>query len=105
MVWQCIAEDGDVCDPYISTSNMNAQCYFNECLSKRLLPFIVSKYNRHDVLLWMDLAACHYSNAVTDFLTREVFLLYTKRTIPLISRRPGRSTNFGLFLNLNTESD
>ena len=47
---------------------MNGQVYKQECLQKRVLPFIQS----HDgpVKFWPDLASCHYSRDVMEWYTR-----------------------------------
>jgi transposase len=78
LVWQCLDENGNVSDPYISTGTMNAETYLTECLQKRLLPFIDQHHEREDVLLWMDMATCHYARDVTRWL-EENNIEYVKR--------------------------
>ena len=71
LVWQAIDENGNVSDPFISEGTINAQVYLNECLKKRLLPFIDQHYRREEVIFWPDLASAHYANIVTSFLRDE----------------------------------
>lgn len=40
MVWQAICECGLRCTPFFCVGTMTADIYINECLKKRLLPFI-----------------------------------------------------------------
>jgi hypothetical protein len=42
--------------------------YLNECLRKRLLPFINKHHQNDNILFWPDLASSHYSNQVQQFL-------------------------------------
>lgn len=62
MIWQAICSCGEKSRSYVTSSNISSDIYIEECLKKRLLPFI----NRHNVsgvetLFWPDLASCHYS--------------------------------------------
>jgi len=41
--------------------------YLKECIRKRLVPFIKNR----KVLFWPDLASCHYTSEVTNFLRGE----------------------------------
>ena len=43
---------------------MNSERCLNDCLKKRLIPFI----NNRDVLFWPDMATCHYSESVVNYL-------------------------------------
>lgn len=60
LVWQAICSCGLKSEPYLTTGTINSQIYVDECLQKRLLPFI----RKHQVkyLFWPDLASCHYAN-------------------------------------------
>ena len=71
MVWQCIDELGNVCEPFVSGDTMNAETYKNECLRKRLLPFITQHHRKEDVVVWMDMATCHYAEVCIQFLEEE----------------------------------
>ena len=68
LVWQCLDEDGHVSDPYITQGTMNAETYLNECLRKRLLPFIQKYHDIHKILFWPDMASCHYQRSVITWL-------------------------------------
>ena len=69
LVWQCLDELGNVSEPFVSTGTINAEIYLNECLKKRMLPFIQKHHQTADVVLWMDMATSHYARSVTDWLT------------------------------------
>jgi hypothetical protein len=68
LVWQAIDEFGNVSDSYISTGNMNAKVYLEQCIKKRLVPFIQKQHRIEDVIFWPDMARVHYAKAVIDFL-------------------------------------
>jgi hypothetical protein len=40
MVWKCLDEDGNASQPWTTNKTMNSDRYLEECLKKRLLPFI-----------------------------------------------------------------
>lgn len=71
LVWQAIDQNGNVSEPYISEWTINGQIYLDECLKKRLLPFIKQHYNIQDVLFWPDLATSHYAHHVQAWLRSE----------------------------------
>jgi hypothetical protein len=56
MIWQGICACGLKSRAYVVCGNMNAQVYTNECLQKRLLPFI--RAHRCPCIFWPDLASC-----------------------------------------------
>jgi hypothetical protein len=66
MIWQCIDSDGNISDPFISVGTMNSITYLSECLKKIFLTPFIDKHNRDQVLLWMYLATCHYSNQIIE---------------------------------------
>jgi transposase len=68
LVWQAIDEEGNVSQPYISTKTQTGETYLKNCLQKILLPFIEEHHDKKDILLWMDMASCHYSTQVTNWL-------------------------------------
>lgn len=65
LVWQAICGCGKMSQPFITSGTVNGQIYKDECLQKRLLPFLRS----HDgpTLFWPDLASCHYARPVLDW--------------------------------------
>lgn len=65
LIWQAICQCGLKSKPYFATGTINAQIYRDECLQKRLLPFI--KKHRVPTLFWPDLASCHYSKVTKEW--------------------------------------
>jgi transposase len=68
IVWQAIDQFGNVSEPYISEGTINGDTYLNECLIKRLLPFIHKHHNLNNILFWPDLATAHYHRSVQSWL-------------------------------------
>jgi hypothetical protein len=58
---QAIDSNGLFSKPFIFEGTMNADLYLNECLKKRLMPFIQKNYPDKNILFWSDLATAHYS--------------------------------------------
>lgn len=71
LIWQAMAENGDVSEPFVLDCNVNAQIYLKECIVKRLLPFIRKKEGQRPILFWPDLASSHYAKVVTQRLEAE----------------------------------
>lgn len=71
LVWQCIDENGNVSDPFITTGTINAKIYLKECLIKRLKPFIEKHHELNSILFWPDMASSHYASQVTTWLENE----------------------------------
>src|SRR6266705_5892768 len=61
-------EKGNVSEPYIRSGTMKSDQYLNECLIKRLIPFIEKHHKISDVLFWPDMATIHYSKEVENWL-------------------------------------
>lgn len=63
LVWQAICACGKKSKIFVTSGTINGQIYRNECLKKRLLPFIRDHTSRgiKNILFWPDLASCHYS--------------------------------------------
>lgn len=68
LVWQAIDEFGNISEPFIKFGTLKAEEYRNECLEKRLLPFIKKYHPNSDVLFWPDLATIHYERSVQNWL-------------------------------------
>ena len=65
LVWLCFSDKG-ISDPLIFESNalaINETIYLNECLKKRVLPFIHEHHPDFNYIFWPDLASAHYSKA------------------------------------------
>lgn len=65
MVWQAICSCGLKSKIFITTGTINQQVYVEECLKKRLLPFI--QKHTCSVLFWPDLASCHYGKVAQEW--------------------------------------
>jgi transposase len=68
-VWVAISENG-ISSPFFAKQNqaIDETTYLNECIVKRLMPFINNHHLKQKVLFWPDLASSHYSNIVTRYL-------------------------------------
>ena len=77
-VSQKINSCGRASQSFITTGTVNKKIYHEECLKKRLLPFLRS----HDALslFWPDLASCHYAKEWNG-IKRMESMLYRKRRI------------------------
>jgi hypothetical protein len=74
LVWIAISEDGaskPVIRP-VRAEAINQNIYINECLSKRLLPFIRNNYPRNNYIFWPDLASSHYAKATVAWMSTNV---------------------------------
>jgi len=68
LVWQAIDCFGNISEPFITKGFMNHDIYKDECLKKRLLPFIRKHHNINDILFWPDVATSHYTKIVTSIM-------------------------------------
>ena len=57
---------------------INGQVDRDECIRKRLLPFIKKHYTNNNYMFWPDLASSHYSKCVMDLLHRRESKFYPK---------------------------
>lgn len=80
MIWMAISAKG-FSDVYVHKSKqaVSTNIYLNECINKRLLPFIEKHHPNGNFLFWPDLASAHYSNAVQKCLK--------EKSIPFVLRR------------------
>lgn len=90
LVWQAIDQHGNVSAPFISQGTINGDVYLNECLKKRLLPFIAKNHNVEEVLFWPDMARAHYATQVTDWLKSQNidFVSHSENTPNFPAGRP-----------------
>lgn len=65
LIWQAICSCGLKSRPFLTFSTMTSEIYREECLEKRLLPFI--RCHRSPVKFWPDLASCHYSKTTVEW--------------------------------------
>jgi len=89
---QAIDENGNASSPYICTGTMTGDVYLNECLKKRLIPFIKQHHEIEDVFFWPDLASSHYSKDVIAYLREEnVDFVQKQDNPPNVPQALGRS--------------
>lgn len=79
LIWQCLDENGNVSEPFVANGTINGKLYLEECLKKKMLPFIQKYHKIDEIILWMDMAPCHYSKEVTDWLTSMNIKFITKK--------------------------
>jgi len=82
LVWQALDDKGHASDLFICEGTMNADLYLNECIKKRLIPFIKKWHSNSNVLFWPDLAQAHYAKRVTDFLDEQKINYVSKKDNP-----------------------
>jgi hypothetical protein len=82
LVWQAIDSNGNTSDSFISEGTMNSEIYLNECLKKRLLPFIKKYHSNGKILFWSDLSTSHYANIVLEWLNNEKIEYIEKKDNP-----------------------
>ena len=70
MVWMAISQKG-ISDVYIHRNKaaVGTETYLNECIRKRLIPFINQFHPNDSILFWPDLATAHYAHEVQRCLT------------------------------------
>ena len=80
---------------------LKVETYRQECVAKRLIPFIDSKYKREDVLFWPDLASWvlgltwHYARQTQELLEREGIPFVPKEQNPLVAPSCALLRTFG----------
>ncbi|XP_065642408.1 uncharacterized protein LOC136074037 [Hydra vulgaris] len=75
LMWIAISDRG-MSEPLFRTSKavaINSSIYINECLEKRLLPFIHKYYGDFNYLFWPDLASSHYSKDSLNWMDQYVY--------------------------------
>jgi hypothetical protein len=72
LVWLAISTKG-ISQIHIRPSAMaiNQEVYLNECIIKRLVPFINKYHSDGNYVFWPDLASSHYAYSVTDWLEEQ----------------------------------
>ena len=75
LMWIAISDCG-MSEPLFRTSKaveINSSIYINECLEKRLLPFIHKYHRAFNYLFWPDLASSHYSKDSLNWMDQYVY--------------------------------
>lgn len=82
LVWIAIGLNG-MSEPLIKESNfaINGTVYLEECIQRRLIPYIRANYNNNYVF-WPDKASSHYAKVVTEHLDREGVNYVAKKDNP-----------------------
>ncbi|CAF1531164.1 unnamed protein product [Adineta ricciae] len=83
LVWVAISENG-ISSPFFAKQRQAVveSTYLNECVIKRLMPFINEHHLKENVLFWPDLASSHYSNTVTRYLDQNNVEFVDRQFIP-----------------------
>lgn len=80
MIWQAICSCGKKSRAFVTSSTLNSNVYIEECLEKRLLPFI--KEHNGAAIFWPDLASCHYSRKTMDWYSQNNIQVISKEMNP-----------------------
>lgn len=80
LIWQAICTCGRRSQIFTTTGNVNQDIYVNECLQKKLLPFI--KSHKGSVLFWPDLATCHYGRLAKEWYEKNNIVVVPKEANP-----------------------
>ena len=70
LIWQCMDQYGNISEPYVKEGTMDSKVYLEECIKKRLIPFIQKHHKMSQVVFWPDLATIHYAKNVVEFLEK-----------------------------------
>lgn len=83
LVWICFSEKG-MSKPLFRPSGLatNQDIYLNECVKKKIIPFIETNHSDGNYLFWPDLATCHYAKTVTDYLKAKNIKFVEKKDNP-----------------------
>jgi hypothetical protein len=83
LVWVAISPAG-ISQPFFQPSRMaiNQEVYLNDCIKKRLIPFIKKYHSDDNYVFWPDLASSHYAKSVVSYLTGENITFVDKQDNP-----------------------
>jgi hypothetical protein len=83
LVWIAVSTNGvSSCLFAKQRQAINETTYLNECIKKRLMPFINDCYDKDKVLFWPDLVSSHYSNTVRQYLDQNGIQFVNRNFIP-----------------------
>lgn len=71
LVWQAIDQLGHVSEPFVHEGCMNAKIYLEECVTRRLIPFIQEHHKMQNVVFWPDFATIHYAKTVKEEIEKK----------------------------------
>ena len=77
LVWIAISERGfsKVLIRPSKSEAIDSETYINECLSKRLLPFLHKHHGDFNYIFWPDLASAHYSNETVAWMNENIYFV------------------------------
>lgn len=83
LVWVAISKKG-MSAVFTQPSGLaiNQNIYREQCLQRRLIPFIQKYHPQDETLFWPDLASSHYAKTVVDFMNNENITFVEKRENP-----------------------
>ena len=83
-VWMAISSKS-VSDMYVhkSKQTIRQNTYLNQCINKRLLPFIDKYHQNGNYLFWPHLASAHYSKSVQERLNEKNVPFVIRKDNPL----------------------
>lgn len=69
LVWMCMSNKGFSKVFFVNSGlAINQDVYLNECIKKRLIPFICKYHQDNNYVFWPDLASSHYAKKVIEYL-------------------------------------
>ncbi|KAL4500830.1 hypothetical protein ABPG72_020064 [Tetrahymena utriculariae] len=83
LVWLCFSQEGISKQFYLESGYaVNQEVYLNECIKKRLLPFLKKYHEDRNYIFWPDLASSHYAKSVTNFMDQNQINYIKKKENP-----------------------
>ena len=55
-----IEQEGQICEPYIITEMINKKVQLEECVKKRVVPFISKLKENYYIIFWSDIDSSQY---------------------------------------------
>ena len=83
LIWMAMSSKG-VSNVYVHKSKqaITTDIYLDECINKRLLPFIEKHYKRNNYIFWTDKGSAHYTDVVIERLRTKNINVVTKSNNP-----------------------
>ena len=84
LLWIALSERG-FSKPLFRKSKsvaVNSEVYIEECLTKRLLPFIHKYHPDFDYIFWPDLASAHYAKDTVTWMEQNVYFVHKSSNPP-----------------------
>ena len=84
LMWIAFSEHG-LSRPYFRrqpSTAINSEIYINECLQKRLLPFIKQHHSDSNYIFWPDLASAHYAKDTVVWMEENINFVPKERNPP-----------------------